>query len=171
MTTMLEPPDNFHLEAAKAWLDLGDHVQANGELEKITPNLRAHPDVLDVRWRIYARAKKWDACVDIAAAIVKLAPARPDGWIHRSYALHELGRTLEAFDNLVPVAGKFPKVWAIPYNLACYCAQLGRLDECQEWFKKAMVVDEHAVRRAAIDDPDLKPLWDSMSGTVWKRPD
>jgi hypothetical protein len=30
-------------------------------------------------------------------------------------------------------------------------------------------VDEHTVKRVALDDPDLKPLWDSMSGTLWKR--
>jgi hypothetical protein len=48
-------------------------------------------------------------------------------------------------------------------------AQLGRLEECKAWFQKAMAIDEHAVKRAAIDDPDLKPLWDSMGGTFWKR--
>ena len=64
---------------------------------------------------------------------------------------------------------RFPKVWTIPYNLACYCAQLGRLDECRDWVKRAMAIDAGTVRRAAIDDPDLKPLWDSMGGTVWKR--
>lgn len=32
-----------------------------------------------------------------------------------------------------------------------------------------MTIDEHTVKRAAIDDPDLKPLWDSMSGTLWER--
>jgi hypothetical protein len=63
----------------------------------------------------------------------------------------------------------FPKVWTIPYNLACYCAQLGRLDECKESFKMAINIDEQTVRRAAIDDPDLKPLWDNMGGTLWKR--
>jgi hypothetical protein len=78
-------------------------------------------------------------------------------------------RTQDAFDQLLPVEEKFPKVWMIPYNLACYCAQLGRLEECQAWFKKAMAIDERTVRRVAIDDPDLKPLWDSMSGTIWKK--
>jgi len=34
-----------------------------------------------------------------------------------------------------------------------------------------MAIDERAVNRAAIDDPDLKPLWDSMSSTLWKRTD
>jgi len=46
---------------------------------------------------------------------------------------------------------------------------LGRLGEFQDWFKQAMAIDGHTVKRAAIDDPDLKPPGDSMSGTLWKR--
>jgi hypothetical protein len=30
-------------------------------------------------------------------------------------------------------------------------------------------IDEQTMKRAAIDDPDLKPLWESMGGTLWKR--
>ena len=161
----MEPPDSHYLRSAQGWLELGNHVEANEELEHITPSLRAHPDVLEVRWQVYAHAKKWEACVDIADAIIKLEPNRPDAWIHRSFALHELKRTQEAFDQLLPVTDRFSKVWTVPYNLSCYCAQLGRLDECQEWLKKAMAIDEHTVKRAAIGDPDLKPLWDSMGGT------
>ncbi len=86
-------------------------------------------------------------------------------------ALHELKRPGAAFDHLLPAAKQFPKVWLIPYNLACYCAQTGRLEECEEWFKKAMAIDEQTVKQAALDDPDLKPLWDSMGGSVWKRVD
>lgn len=41
------------------------------------------------------------------------------------------------FDDLLPVADKFPKEWRIPYNFTCYFAQLGRLDEFKEWFKKS----------------------------------
>jgi len=52
---VLEPPDSLHLQAAQGGLDLGNHVEANEELERITPQLRAHPDVLQVRWRIYRR--------------------------------------------------------------------------------------------------------------------
>jgi tetratricopeptide (TPR) repeat protein len=165
MATLMNPlstPDSHHLRAAQGWLELGNHLEANEELERIRPQLRAHPDVLEVRWHIYAHAKKWDACVDIAGVILKLDPDRSDAWIHRSFALHELKRTQEAFDQLLPVADRFPEVWMIPYNLACYCAQLGRLDESQEWFKKAMAIDEHTVKRAGIDDPDLKPLLDSL---------
>jgi hypothetical protein len=52
------------------------------------------------------------------------------------------------------------------WRLACYCAQLGPLKECEDWFKKAIAIDEQSVNRAAIDNPNLKPLWDSMSGVA-----
>jgi tetratricopeptide (TPR) repeat protein len=165
----LDPPDNHHLNAAIGWIGLGNYADANEELEKIAPVFRAHPDVLEVRCQIYAHAKKWSECVDITEAIIKLDANRADAWINRSFALHEMGQTDGAHDQLLPVGDKFPGVWTIPYNLACYCAQLGKLDESREWFKKAIAIDEHTVRRTAIDDPDLIPLWSSMSGTVWKR--
>lgn len=165
----LQHPDSLHLQAAQGWLELGNFLEADKELDEITPELRAHPDVLLVRCEIYFKAKKWDYVVTVAETLVKMLPKEPQMWINRSFALHELGRTQEAYDQLLPAGKKFRKLWTIPYNLACYCAQLGRFDECQEWFKKAMAIDEHTVKRAAIDDPDLKPLWDSMSGTMWKR--
>jgi tetratricopeptide (TPR) repeat protein len=165
----LSLPDLHHLRAAHGWLELGDHIEANEELENITPQKRVHPDVLEIRWQIYAKEKKWEACVDIAAAIIKLAPEEHHGWIHRSFALHELKRTEEAFDNLLPVADQFSDIWTIPYNLACYLAQLQRIEEARTWFKKAMAIDEQTVKQTAIDDPDLEPLWEGMSGTVWKR--
>ena len=107
--------------------------------------------------------------MDIAEAIINLDIDRAAAWIHRSFALHELKRTQEALDRLLPSADMFSNIWTIPYNLACYCAQLGRLDECKEWFKRAMEIDEHTVKQKAIDDPDLKPFWDSMGGAIWKR--
>ena len=66
-------------------MELGDPLSANDELEKITAKLRAHLGVLIVRWQIYAHAKKWEACVDIAEAIIKLAPKKSFGWIRRSF--------------------------------------------------------------------------------------
>jgi len=80
-------------------------------------------------------AKKWDYVVTVAETLVKMLPKETKVWIQRSFALHRLGRTQEAFDKMLPAAEKFSKVWTIPFSLACHCAQLGRLDECQDWFK------------------------------------
>jgi hypothetical protein len=45
----LEPPDRFHLEAAQGWLELGNHLEAEKELEQMSAINRARPDALDVR--------------------------------------------------------------------------------------------------------------------------
>jgi len=154
----LLPPDSHHLRAAQGWLELGNAREAEAELARIPPGLRLHPDVLQVRWHIHARARDWERCVQIANASVQLDRSRPESWIHRSFALHELKRTQEAFDQLQPAANRFPAVWTVPYNLACYCAQLGRLEDARAWLRKAMALDAATVRRAAAEDPDLAPL-------------
>ena len=90
----------MHLEAAQGWLELGNHEEANEELELIDAPLRSHPDVLEVRWGIYAKVMDWEACLHSGKAIVKLDSRRFTGWINRSFALHELKCTQEACDQL-----------------------------------------------------------------------
>ena len=41
----LTPPNNLYFQAAQGWLELGDHIEANEELDKVTAGLRAHPAV------------------------------------------------------------------------------------------------------------------------------
>jgi tetratricopeptide (TPR) repeat protein len=159
----LTAPDTHYLLAAQGWIELGNWLEAHKELERISPRSRLHPDVLEIRCQIYADARKWDACADVASTLVKLAPERPAGWLQRSYALHKMIRTQEALDNLLPVAEKFPGIWTIPYNLACYCSKMGLFDDAKEWFKKALLIGEEKVQAAGLDDPDLKPLWARMS--------
>src|SRR4051812_22314205 len=118
----LKHPDSLHLQAAQGWLELGNHLEANEELEKITARLRAHPDVLEIRWLIYAKEEKWEACLDIAKAITSLAPQEAIGWIDLSIAYHKLGETQRAWDALSPMAAKCHRNPAIHYNLACYAA-------------------------------------------------
>jgi tetratricopeptide (TPR) repeat protein len=156
----LQPPATLHLEAAQGWLELGNHVEADAELDNITPELRAHPDVLKVRWEVCAAAKKWEATLDIAAAIIQRDPDDPLGWVHRSYALHELKRTAKARDNLLRVVDKFPRNAMMRYNLACYECQLGRLDHTKSWLRKAFRLgNAKQMKLDALDDPDLEPLW------------
>ena len=161
--------DQRHLEAAEGWLELGLPLEAAAELAKITTLHQGHPDVLELRWHICAKEKQWPACMEIAATITQLAPDRVDGWIHRSFALHELHKTQEAFQQLFLVVDKFPSVWTIPYNLACYAAQLHRFDEAKKWLEQALALDKKTVQQAAQDDKDLQPLWNNLGGVMWER--
>src|SRR5439155_8672216 len=86
----LGPPDILYLKAALGWLELGNYVEANAELDKIAARLRAHPDALKVRWRVYAQAQKWNVCLLIAQTVTELEPEKPGGWIDYAQSLHRL---------------------------------------------------------------------------------
>ena len=56
----------------------------------------------------------------------------------------------------------FPDDSMIQYNLACYCAQLGQLDAAQGYLDKSYELgDAKQIKLMALDDEDLKPLWES----------
>src|SRR5687768_7624820 len=92
--------DKKHLQAAEGWLDLGNYNEANEELEKITASLRAHPEVLLIRWQVYAQAKKWDEALEIAKLFTKEVPKLEQGWLYLAAAYHGIGKTDEAYRAL-----------------------------------------------------------------------
>ena len=156
--------DQRHLDAAVGWLGLGDCQSATDELEEITPTLRAHPDVLKIRYEIYSKAKKWELAAEVARALSEILPEDAWGIIQYAFSLHELKRTKEAQAVLLPVADKFPDVYLISYNLACYCCQLWQLKESMQWLGKAIdLAGKRDVRMMALDDADLEPLWNDIS--------
>ena len=159
----LQPPDSLHLRAAEGWIGLGDYSSANEELLRISALNRAHPDVLQLRWRIYAHANKWEACLDIATNLTAITPERRFGWIHRAHTLDRLGRTTDAKDLLLGVVKDFESNSTIPYHLARYCARLGELDQAKQWLGKAFVAADgmeelKKLVKKAMEDPDLGPL-------------
>ena len=155
----LSAPDTHHLNAAIGWLGLGNYIEANEELDRIAPAVRAHPDVLIIRWAVYANAKRWDACLDIARMITAKAPENAIGWINLSVSLYRIGKTESAYQSLSSVRSKFAGNWTVNYDLACYAAQLGSLDEAEKLLHEAMDVgDANEVRRLILDDPDLEPV-------------
>jgi predicted Zn-dependent protease len=158
----LDYPDLLYLEAAKGWVILGDLKEANRELDHITTQMQKHADVLEVRFAIFSKAKKWIVCMELAAAMLDLAPDRPTAWINSAQTLHEMEQTEDAWNALYAVRHKFPKVPAIPYNLACYAAKLGRLDDSQKWLRKAFALGGKQFKRMALIESDLKPLWEKI---------
>jgi tetratricopeptide (TPR) repeat protein len=156
----LTTSDKFHIRAAEGWLELGNHIEANEELENITPALRGHPEVLSLRFQIYSKAEKWDYAAEIARAISEMLPDNPYGPFHLAFSLHELKRTKEAYDVLISVVDKFPDEHLMRYNLACYSCQLGDLKEAYQWLEKAIdLTGKKDIRQMALDDKDLEPLW------------
>jgi hypothetical protein len=159
-----------HLNAAKGWLDLGNYAEADRELEQITPAQRAHPDVLEMRWEIYAKRHMWTAAIEMALAVTELAPDRYSGWMYKAFCLHALGRTQQAYDSLVEVADRFADVPGIPYSLACYACQLSRPDDGFDWLRTAMECgDAKVILKAALAEITLEPIWNRLRKTTSKR--
>jgi Flp pilus assembly protein TadD len=164
--TPLEPPDSHRVNAALGWLDLGNPREAAAELAQLAPAVQAHPEVLEARWRLCAAERRWADALAVARAQVTVAPDDPTGWVNQSYALHELRRTAEARDLLLPKAAEFPRQSIIPYNLACYACQLGDLEEARRWLRRFLQLrSKDELRRLALNDPDLRPLWPEIR--VW----
>lgn len=161
----LEPPESHSLNAARGWLELGNVPEAWAELREILPRWHEHPDVLILMWDLYAAEKLWAKALAIARQTVNWYPNNISGWIHQSYALHELKRTEEARDALSRAVDRFPKEGLIPYNLACYECQLGQLVAAKRWLTLAEKLDgKEVVKERALTDPDLKPLWEYLRG-------
>ncbi len=157
----LQPPDTHHLSAAVGWLELGNASEAEAELKKISRRQQRNPDVLEVTWSIYGKQEKWEECVTVAKALTDVAPTDSFGWIHLSFALHELKKTQQAYNNLNTVMDRFPNEWLMRYNMACYACQLGNREEAQEWLDEAgkLKRDKKGIREMAKSDPDLAPLF------------
>ena len=162
----LHPPDLFHLRAAVGWLELGNPSEAGEEIARISAESINHPDVLEARWQICAATQSWDGALPVAEQLVAIVPKRAAGWIHRAYTLRRAtnGGLQKAWDALLPAAKLFPKSPLIAYNLACYAAQFGRVDEAWDWFNKALASaqDVNAIKQMALADSDLEPLWDRI---------
>jgi predicted Zn-dependent protease len=151
--------DSFYLRAAQGWFELGNCTEAAAELARLSGLAREHPDALGLNWQIAVKLKRWEDGLLVAERLCTLAPGSAFGWIHRSYCLHELKRTQEAWDLLLEKWKSFPEEWLISYNLACYACQLGKLREARRWLIKAAAQGDPAdVNRLAAEDADLKGL-------------
>jgi tetratricopeptide (TPR) repeat protein len=158
----LEPPDTHYLSAAVGWSELGNYVEAEEDLNRVSAMQQCHPDVLEVRWLILAQTGRWEAALEAARTLLKMAPNRSSGWLHQAYALRRAAKDglRLAWDALLPAFKRFPREATIPYNLSCYACQMDQIDEARSWLQRAMVLgDRSEIKQMALSDPDLKPLW------------
>lgn len=153
------------LRAAEGWIELGLVEEARAELAELGPELRNGADGLEVQWLLFAERGHWDAAFAVAQQSVELHPQMEGGWIHRAYAARRRpsGGLPLARELLRPAVELFPKSHSIPFNMACYAAQLGQLDDAWKWLEHSAQVGSWAkMREMALRDPDLEPLWSRL---------
>jgi Flp pilus assembly protein TadD len=162
----LQPPASHFAIAAQGWLELGNAKEALKELGQIDRAYWNHPDVLELRWQIHASEQNWERALMVARELVHSAPARPHAWLHHAYALRRVagGGLKAAWKALQPALKAFPKESMIAYNLSCYACQMNDLTEAKQLFEKALKAgDKDDIKKRALSDSDLRPLWPVIS--------
>ena len=105
--------------------------------------------------------KKWELMQEIAKRLADCQPDHIEWTISRAYATRRADSIEAAKELLLNAEPKFPKEAAIKYNLACYFCQTGDVRTAKSYLKKALEIDLNW-RLAALEDEDLKPLWESL---------
>ncbi len=160
----LEPPDRQFFTAACGYVQLQMFQEANEELEKIDPFLRAAPQILALRIEIYRGLQKWELMSELTRRLTEFDPDNPQWPVSLAYATRRALSIEAAKEILLSAEAKFPTEGVIKYNLACYCCQLGEMEKTKRYLKQAFEIDS-SWRMSALEDEDLRPLWDSLQTT------
>jgi tetratricopeptide (TPR) repeat protein len=158
----LETPDLHRFEAAQGYAELGMFEEANEELESVDPFNRTTPEVLRIRAAIYRGLEKWELLRTVTLRLTRLEPETVQWVVSLAYATRRSISIEFARDILFAAKSLFPEEAVIPFNLACYCCQLGELDTAKDYLGQAFGIDPQW-RATALEDKDLKPLWTSLN--------
>jgi tetratricopeptide (TPR) repeat protein len=148
-----------HVLASSGYLELGMFDDAALVLEEIAPEDKNRNEVLGARVNLYMVAKKWDMAAAVAGHLVKVDPGAASWWISLAYAVRRTESVEKAEAILLRAQAIHPTVAMIAFNLACYASVSGRREEAKKRLRDAIALDKD-IRRLAIEDEDLKPLWD-----------
>ncbi len=155
----LPTAEQYHIEATKGWILLGDQGDAHDELDQISRGWKEHPEVLELRWYLFAEEENWDAALRIAEKIHKKHPKRLFGWLaHAHCVLKCTGNPDAARKVLYPAAEMFdgPQV---AYGLACYASLAGKFEEGRDWLAQALAKsDDEDLEEFQAVNPELEAL-------------
>lgn len=156
-------PDQQHLRSACRYIELGMFEEAQAELEKIDPFSRHLPEILSARIPHYRALKRWDLMAIVAKKLTEWSPEMPGNFIDWACATRRVDSIHAAHAILTRAASLHPTDPTIQFNLACYEAQMGNLDRAKTHLKRATEIDAK-FRLMAWKEPDLEPLWSSLTG-------
>jgi len=155
----LTESDAKHLLAAEGWLELGNALAANDELENIAPLFRAHPEVLECRVQILIAAKQWDNALIVAETLTEQIPGRPVAWVAMAECLQGKGDLEGAYEALAEVGEQFAEHPEVTYKLAVLAALIGQIQEAEDWLERCMDVGGPKWKLRALNDPALQAVW------------
>jgi predicted Zn-dependent protease len=145
------------LRYAEGYLALGMKQDAAGALAEITGADFGSLPVLAMRAAVFQELADWPRAAEAATGLCARAPDDAAHWIQRAYAVRRARDIHEARAILLEGLARHPKEATIRFNLACYEAQLGRLDSARAHLAEACRLNPDCAEMAK-SDADLEPL-------------
>jgi len=147
--------------AAVGYLELGMAEDAALELSRLSDEEKRLTEVFQLSCEIHMVTKSWVEMEEVARELSVRSPNDPEVLVSLAYATRRCRDINEAEHILLAAVEKYPEHPLVQYNLGCYAAQLGRLDEALSRVKKAISFD-HAFEAMALSDSDLELIRDSL---------
>ncbi len=157
--------DNLRdLQYAEGYLELGMLDDAWTTLDQIEPAHQTSPPLVLLRMKILMKGKKWEQAVSLGETLCRALPDDPMPFIETAFCLHEFKRTQEAKETLLRSPASLREDALFHYNLGCYEAQLGNLQEAFKLVQKAIQMAQ-GFQEMAIKDTDLEPIREMLTNT------
>jgi tetratricopeptide (TPR) repeat protein len=156
---MLTLEDFKHLHACDAWLVLGDYLEANKELDEIAPLRRAHPEVLDRRCQIYAKAGKWDVVLPVLETILRDIPKHERACLLKVECYRHLDGLEKAFAWAEALTDDFPESAEVAFNAARYSCLVKNMKVAEHWVKRCVELGGQVFQKRVLNDPDFELVW------------
>jgi len=149
------------LNIVQGYYELGMLEDARNELEEIEREFALTAPVVQMRVLLLLRDEQWEDAFELTSQLREMSPDMVGGYIHGAFCLHEMKRTEEALRMLLSAPDVIKKEAIFYYNLGCYQAAVGDVDDARECLHKSFNLDKGLVE-VARKDPDLAVLKDSL---------
>ena len=145
------------LSYAEGYLTLGLKKEAAKALAEIAEAEREATPVLAFRLGLHVECAQWKQAAQLGATLCEREPNVAAFWIQWAFSARRHAGIEQAKEILLRGLGLHPREAVFHFNLACYEAQLGNLDDARGLLETACHLDP-AFTELAKTDPDLEPL-------------
>ncbi|HEV8541852.1 MAG TPA: hypothetical protein VGR78_05640 [Verrucomicrobiae bacterium] len=122
-----------HLDTIIDSLARGNSREAQENFEASSaPEGAAGPEMLLLACRAHAKAGRWVEVENIAASAALGHPDESNFCAQWAWAVHQQGRTADAYQILSNAAARFSQSVAVAYSLACLNGALRRVPEARQ---------------------------------------
>ncbi len=147
----------WRLRSACGYAELGMDRESMAELNSIPKAQQNRPEVLQLRLHHLMLRQSWQRALILSRKLCRVAPDCGAGFLHAGFCLNQLGRTKDARRILLKGPPALRREPIYYYNLGCYEALLGHLQDARRYLERSFQMDGH-FRAIAKNDPDLKTV-------------